>query len=768
MSSFREAEEQREAPAANQWCWQRLSPNHLDHRQRVPTAITLHRLVPHPPPSLHQADNTTTSRSTFKYITPEDIKTAQIKARQEILASKQVSLASPPPPPSSDTRAPPLSKNKKQSHKKESPGSRPFFPCRLDNGETGLRRRQLIRLLSQISQTLGDLQDLKDSRGKDFVTPLDLEIKRQRWTECVRSLRRSLFALKQEVVILEGKRGHGKRNSRYLRALAATARTLNIQLMALKSQAESSGGELPWTEVFREFLGVAHRVLVLTASVGVQPPPSSLKWARSPQKGASLAPDDSSGLESTLSILDAGPTSVPLLQSKHVRNRLASLAALHLKRKKEEGDDKATNWTSANKIPTPKPSAPKTSFRASQSLRTSPSGKPNPSPQQTNISTSPQPTSFQTNNSAIDPQPSLSQTNISSIQPQPSPSQDNISPPQCQLPPPQNDNTEAPHPPSSSHERNNLMPQTSPLAPDLTQQLSFLLEKVCRIEDNRRRTEALISEAPQICQSQSVIPSLACAVQRAKLALASVTGSAPYSQVPLPKNEGSYTPGNPLFGGTGLSPKVSKEGLVRASSHPAIQDHSTEEIEETANQFGIKWLAGDSVTDQVRRQKEKFWLSLAERGYVRPPESLPLSEEEASVKGTVNSASEERAREEFVRTSKKTGVPIEPSQKNAASRAELPVYQQTSKYLTKQTQCSHTSGSSYSSSLSSNPNSRTQQSSPEKHSKPSITAGNKTKSHSSEEQIQQSMCVDSNTSSRTASTTESHTFPSYEGISSHE
>lgn len=257
---------------------------------------------------------------------------------------------------------------------------------------------------------------------------------------------------------------------------------------------------------------------------------------------------------------------------------------------------------------------------------------------------------------------------------------------------------------------------------------------------------------------------MASAVQRAKLALATVTGSALYSQV-LPKNEGSYTSGNPLFKGTGLSLKVAKENLVRASLHPVIQDHSTEETEETANQCGIKWLAGDSVTDQVKRQKEKFWLSLAERGYVRPPETLPRSEKEASVRGTIDSASEERAREEYVRISKKTGVPIEPSRENAASKPKL--YQQTSKSLPKQTQCSIASGSSYSSSLSSNTNSRTQQSPLENHSKLNITGGNK-KSPSSEEQIQQSVCVDSNTSSRTVSTTESHSFPSYEGISNHE
>lgn len=134
----------------------------------------------------------------MQYITPEEIKTAQIKAREKILASKQVS----PPQPSAGTITPSSSKKKTKRqchHRKECLRSQSLFPCRLDSGEAGLRCRQLTRLLSQISQTLGDLQDLKIPSKRDFVTPLDLDIKRRHWAEYVRSMRRSLFVLKQEV-----------------------------------------------------------------------------------------------------------------------------------------------------------------------------------------------------------------------------------------------------------------------------------------------------------------------------------------------------------------------------------------------------------------------------------------------------------------------------------------------------------------------------------------------------------------------------------------
>lgn len=132
-----------------------------------------------------------------QYITPEEIKAAQIRARQEILACR----LAPSTPPHSDIPAPPSPQNKRHHQRKDGSGSQLSFPCRLGSGEVGLRRRQLTRLMSQISRTLVDLQDLKDPHQRNFVAPLELEIKRRRWNECVRSMRRSLFVLRQEVGI---------------------------------------------------------------------------------------------------------------------------------------------------------------------------------------------------------------------------------------------------------------------------------------------------------------------------------------------------------------------------------------------------------------------------------------------------------------------------------------------------------------------------------------------------------------------------------------
>lgn len=246
----------------------------------------------------------------------------------------------------------------------------------------------------------------------------------------------------------------------------------------------------------------------------------------------------------------------------------------------------------------------------------------------------------------------------------------------------------------------------------------------------------LISETSQTCHTQSVTSSLGCAVQQAKLALATVQDATP--QPPRPKSGVPYTSGAPLIRSTGLSLKISKEGLVGTSSYPARHDCSAEEVGEAVNEFGIKWLAGESVTDQMRRQKEKFWLSLAEQGFVKPPETLFLNKE-LDIKG----------------------------QENSGSGAEL---QETQQALTKQSQSSsiRESSSDISHPVPST-NSRTQHSSSDKHSQSGASSDNRTKqSLPTKRQFNQSMSIDNNGSTSTVSGSESQSFPSYEGISSPE
>lgn len=766
MSSFMEGEkgegveEKMTAAAASHWCWSRISPSHLDHRQRLPTAITLHRLVPRPSPSTHQAAATT---STFKYIKPEEVKAAQIKARQEILASRLVSQ-----PPTSDTSAPPSSQNKKHHHRKDGSGSQALFPCRLGSGEVGMRRRQLTRLVSQISRTLVDLQDLSEPRQRDFVAPLELEIKRRRWNECARLMRRSLFVLKQEVVALERESGQGTRTSQHLRALAAVARTINIQLMTLKSQAESSCGDFAWTEVLEEFFGVARRMLVLAARVGVQSPPSSVKWATLPQERVAAGIEDTSGQESAITISDVDSTNIHLLQSGHVRDRLAQLATLHLKRRKKQ---KSQNSTMTEKRqskqyivlePLRKQlDKGKTSLdtTATHQSPASPSHLKEDDGNTSGVVLAP----MNTSHSDLHSLPSVCKTSAG-IQSHDSYSRTNsAAAPQLQTSQTQTSNVPVSQPQLPSHQSDlpasktytDMLPHASLSVQNLTEQLSFLLQRVCKLEDNRRKTEALIAEVSQVTHTPDVTQSLGDAVQRARLILTTVRGAVPHPQPLVPNIR--ITGIDSLPKNTGLSIKIPDGAPPRTSSDASGASLCSEEVKKDVNPLEGKWLTGESVIEQVRRQKEQFWFSLAEQGFVRPPETLSLTGEKCNNDQSVS------CKEPYKTTAEEKIEKTSP--KKAAAKIHL--HQQTQTKSPEQCQSSNKSDSTSDLSSYAPANNKTQHSPSDSKIKSDVSSADARQSFSIQNQLQQNVPAENTPSGVPSSTeTESQSFPSYEGVTS--
>ncbi|XP_045104312.1 uncharacterized protein LOC123499837 isoform X2 [Portunus trituberculatus] len=749
------------AAAASQWCWSRISPSNLDHRQRLPTAITLHRLVPRPSPSTHHA---AASTSTFKYITPEEIKAAQMQARQEVLTSR----VDPPMPAASDTPAPPSPQNKKHpNRKKDGSGSQASFACRLGSGEVGLRRRQLTRLVSQISRTLVDLQDLSEPRQRDFVAPLELEIKKRRWNECARLMRRSLFVLKQEVVALERESGQGTRTSHHLRALAATARTINTQLMTLKSQAQSSC-DPAWTEVLEEFIGVARKILVLAARVGVQSPPSSVKWFALPEERVAGGSEDTSGQESAITISDVDSTNIHLLQSGHVRDRLARLAARHFKRRKKKSQNSTMTERRQNKqYVVLEPLKRHHDGKGNMSLDITATHQSPASPSHlkegdgntTDVTSAPRNTSH----SYLHSQPSVCKTSASipshdsssrtnaAAAPQIQTSQtqtSNVPESQPQLPPCQSD-----LPASKSYI--NMLPHANLSAKNLTEQLSFLLQRVCKLEDNKRTTEALIAEASQVTHSPVVTQSLGDAVQQARLVLTAVRDAVPHPQ-PLVPNTG-ITGFDSLPKNTGLSIKVPERVPPRTSPDEVGGSFCSQEVEKDVNPLEGKWLTGESVMEQVRRQKEQFWRSLAEQGFVRPPETLPrageksCSDQSVSFKEPYKNTSEEKLKQT--------------SPKKAVSRTH--VHQQTQTKPPKHCQSSSKKDSNSGFSSYTSSNNKIQPSTSDSKIKCDAPSADGKQSFSIESQLQQNVPAENTSSGVPSSTeTESQSFPSYEGVAS--
>ncbi|KAG0718974.1 hypothetical protein GWK47_051453 [Chionoecetes opilio] len=741
--------EDREAVAAEaggEWGWS----SHQDPKQRVPPAITLHRLVPRPPPALQQATTTTTTTNTFKYIIPEEIKAAQIKARKEILASR---LAPPAPPPSDSVQS------KKHPHRKDGSASHPSFPCRLGSGEVGLRRRQLTRLMTQISRTLVELQELKDPRQRAFIAPLERETKRRRWDECARSMRRSLFVLRQEVVVLERASGPRVRSSQHLRALAAAARTLNTQLMTLKSQAESSCGDLAWAEVLGEFIGVARRMLALTAAVGIPSPPSSVKWTRSPQEGVTAAPEDGSGLDSAISTSQVDSSNIHLLQTGHVRDRLARLATLHLRKRKKQKSPKSR--VARERRPS-KQDIVLEPLKRQLGDRVNMSATPHSSATSSLLKRGDDGSSgviSAPKNTSLDHHSQPSQATCAGPQSQGSPLR------RSPLAVPRSQPCESNHPAPEPH--SNTVPEARLLPPNLIEQLSFMLERVCKIEDSRRRTKALIAEASHASHVQGVPASLEGAVQRARRALAAVRGTAPRPPLPIPSTR--ITADDSLPRNTGLSVKVPEGVLLRTSSGAGPHPWS-EKAGQAAGPSEVRWLGGESVTEQVRRQKEQFWLSLAEQGFVRPPELVTFNGEEIHSAAQISSQSgssksshqkkfEKSAEEKFARTVKETGIPIGHSPKTQS-------HQQTQTRLhAEHRQPLDRGGSSSDPSHDSPPAiSKAQHSSSDSQIKVDVPSGNTKQSVSTESQRVQS--VSALTTSGMPDTTDSQSFPSYEGVSS--
>lgn len=292
----------------------------------------------------------------------------------------------------------------------------------------------------------------------------------------------------------------------------------------------------------------------------------------------------------------------------------------------------------------------------------------------------------------------------------------------------------------------------------------FVLYRVCKIEDSRRRTNALIAEASPASHTHSVTPNLSDAVQRAKLALAPIRGIAPHPQPPI-------TTCDTLPRSTGLSFKV-PEGVLLRSSSAAEAQHWSEELGETTSPLEEKWLAGKSVTEQVRQQKEQFWLSLAKQGYVRPPGTVLLSGKEVihnnqlgSGKGSLKNISKESVEEKFVGSLKKTGAPVEHSLKKAEARTQS--HQQTQTKASPEDCLSSNMSDLPSASLHCSPIISEAQHSPSgSQIKLEISSSDTKQSVPIESQLEQNVLVDNTSSSGMPSSTESQSFPSYEGMSS--
>ncbi|XP_063592775.1 uncharacterized protein LOC134769923 isoform X4 [Penaeus indicus] len=242
-----------------QYTWYQLSPRHLEHRVRLPTAITLHKLVP----KLHSTTYVpqVPSVHTYKHLSQDEIEKAQAKARNFLIQDRHSKIshmsrkvdnegikenekspttkkASPiklikPDEGGVKVRSGKERKFTRLEANEQLQARRPTLPVYKGIGESGLRTRQISRLAPQIITTLTDLESiLMQPALKDFVMPHENEIKRKRWEDFLHSAGRTLFSLKREIFQLERSDIHGDRNnSKNLRIMATSTRTLHKLLL---------------------------------------------------------------------------------------------------------------------------------------------------------------------------------------------------------------------------------------------------------------------------------------------------------------------------------------------------------------------------------------------------------------------------------------------------------------------------------------------------------------------------------------------------------
>ncbi|KAK4301664.1 hypothetical protein Pmani_026203 [Petrolisthes manimaculis] len=329
--------------------WEELSPRHLEHRPALPTAITLHRLVPRP-----SCNNKASAVPSFKHVTPEELEAAQIRAQHDLLIARlQHSEATQQPssPPVQEVKKPTTTTTHHQQSNVQStnktkknvvsnksstrPKPRPHLPTRQGTGEESMRLRQLSKFVDQISSSVAHLDKIwkQECLTKDFVMPLDNDVKQKRWEEFLRSTRRSLFSLKQEMCVLERTtRPDDRNNNKYLRSLTVATRSLLRLLLALQTHTDKAASGEQGQQIFEELVILVQRLFPLVSGVGVQIPKLTLKSYEKNSEGVSEPSDGTSSERDNnrySDVSDIDSSVLATLTQSYVRDRIAFLAHHH-------------------------------------------------------------------------------------------------------------------------------------------------------------------------------------------------------------------------------------------------------------------------------------------------------------------------------------------------------------------------------------------------------------------------------------------------------
>ncbi|XP_063592774.1 uncharacterized protein LOC134769923 isoform X3 [Penaeus indicus] len=345
-----------------QYTWYQLSPRHLEHRVRLPTAITLHKLVP----KLHSTTYVpqVPSVHTYKHLSQDEIEKAQAKARNFLIQDRHSKIshmsrkvdnegikenekspttkkASPiklikPDEGGVKVRSGKERKFTRLEANEQLQARRPTLPVYKGIGESGLRTRQISRLAPQIITTLTDLESiLMQPALKDFVMPHENEIKRKRWEDFLHSAGRTLFSLKREIFQLERSDIHGDRNnSKNLRIMATSTRTLHKLLLALKTHAPIAFISESGRRLHAELKTASQRLFEILIVAGIRIP--KIKYQTKKSSILEVPEESSCEFPSEIVSSEVDSHTKSVLHPNFVRERIACLANQKLNKKRWE------------------------------------------------------------------------------------------------------------------------------------------------------------------------------------------------------------------------------------------------------------------------------------------------------------------------------------------------------------------------------------------------------------------------------------------------
>ncbi|XP_064089916.1 uncharacterized protein LOC135203913 [Macrobrachium nipponense] len=433
-------------------------------------------------------------------------------------------------------------------------------------------------------------------------------------------------------------------------------------VMALKTYSEATFQSPSWKKLLGDLVGTCHRLFAITSAIGIQPPK---KVKALPKKVGSGTEDsiDSSELASS----EVDTCNIDILQPEYVREKLLAIANKNLqkKRKKKEnytvaqrneeiilsplkysGISKYSNHPVEGKIQKTQ-TAPMKSPTHSQKVQffgdfekysgrgDEPSSSALGSPSKADSMHTPHQTEKpsthvrkQVNSEGTGINTNDQRTSVCKLQDHNVLVEETANAVVNRLMPLLGQEAEErlEKKPAAGGPPTVVLPTESIPIKDISRQIQYMLERVCKIEEEQKQNINVIGEVSRRLEQRVVFPEniLQTAINQAQNVLNNLTRREEQTKIfdsHLRFPTTSITIGSPYGNIMKSDHEARPEKLLKTTSDGSSyvsQDNSLK------NNFILNEVLhvpeSGTITDQIKLQKEEFWASLVEQGFVKPPE----------------------------------------------------------------------------------------------------------------------------------------------------